>query len=148
MNNSGTPEGELSVSTRRGSPNLPDHPKELPQPPSSQRRGGRDPHSKSPRSGWRCGLSTTQHQQTRPSHQGHAGPRSLFWAGYGGPHPPPTQKLGGQSPRPDGPSKSVNRSNLATLRETLKVTPESAVSSRGHSITGSFSWGVLSWMNC
>ena len=25
MNNSGTPERELSVSTRRGSPNLPDH---------------------------------------------------------------------------------------------------------------------------
>ena len=36
MNNSGTPVGELSVSTRRGSPNLPDHPKELPQPHSSQ----------------------------------------------------------------------------------------------------------------
>ena len=89
--------------------------------------------------------STSRHVQITKDMPVHA---PSFGLGIGDPIPLPTQKLGGQSPRPDGPSKSVNRSNLATLRETLKVTPESAVSSRVHSITGSFSWGVLSWMNC
>ena len=57
------PQSELSESTLRGSPNLPDHPKENPL-----RRVG--PTSESPRSGWRCGPSTTQHRLTRPSPQG------------------------------------------------------------------------------
>ena len=49
------PQSELSESTLRGSPNLPDHPKENPH-----RRVGST--SESPRSGWRCSLSTTQHR--------------------------------------------------------------------------------------
>ena len=43
MNNSGTPVGELSVSTRRGAPNFSDHPKELPQPLSSRKKRWKGP---------------------------------------------------------------------------------------------------------
>ena len=45
------------MSTRRGLLKLPDH-----QRNRSKRR--KIPRSKLPRSGWRCGLSTTQHQLT------------------------------------------------------------------------------------
>ena len=44
-------------------------------------------------------------------------------------------------------SRSSKRSNFATLRETWKVSPESVVSNREYSMTGSFSEGVLIWMN-
>ena len=64
MNNSGTNRSPNSVSPHSGvHPNLPDHPKENPH-----RRVGST--SESPRSGWRCGLPTTQHRLTRPSPQG------------------------------------------------------------------------------
>ena len=58
------------MSSRRGSPNLPDHPKELPTHMEVYRpsRGEVDPYPESPRGEWRCGLSTTQHWLTRPSH--------------------------------------------------------------------------------
>ena len=111
------------MSLRRGSPNLPDHPKELPTHMEVYRpsRGEVDPYPESPRGGWRCGLSTTQHWLTRPSHatmffhgsktktSTHpfptvlrqrtwtlTGPRSLFWARYRGPHPP-THPMGKKS---------------------------------------------------
>ena len=42
-------------------------------------------HSESPRGGWRCGLSTTQHWLTRPSHQGqHQYDVTMFFHGSSG----------------------------------------------------------------
>ena len=53
----------------QGLPNLSDHPKELPHQIQVPKKRWWDPYSKSPRGGWRCGPSTTQHSLTRPSPQ-------------------------------------------------------------------------------